>query len=135
VCYNYWQLQQIVKKFLPVADELPLECHFAYREAISIIQAILLTKQHSISCVASSLYFMSAEFAFFKEEEIKKIVDDLFISSEASLGNKEQIRVAIYDLYLDFMKKHRARNNADSSCLLLDFLHHCPENMPLFEKS
>lgn len=68
-------------------------------EAIQIIETILFLKQHSVNCIAASLFYLHCKFDFFTIDVCNDIIDSLFTFEGKDLENKEEIRIFIKDLF------------------------------------
>lgn len=81
------------------------ESEQVFRIAIAIIESVLLMKQHSINCVASSLYVFHRLYSNFTLSMCHRIIDELFTSRSAqrdvqkrpSPENAAAIRQALRD--------------------------------------
>jgi hypothetical protein len=98
--------------------------------ALAITEAILFVKQHSVNCVAASMYAMTCfDGGLFPPEEAEDFVSRLFSKSLAA-SDAELIRTHILSLYRRFLDE---RGNAESGFSrqgwekpLVDFLRGLP---------
>ncbi|MDR2518614.1 MAG: hypothetical protein LBD13_04280 [Spirochaetaceae bacterium] len=91
------------------------------QQALRITESVLYVKQHSINCVAASLYMMTRlNPRLFPQEEARRFVSELFIhQSPPCAVDRERIAGYIQELYSRFL----AEGNAGSwEAPLLAFL-------------
>lgn len=69
-------------------------------EAIQIIETILFLKQHSVNCIAASLFYLHCKFDFFTIDVCNDVIAGLFTFEGKDLQNKEEIRDYIKSLFL-----------------------------------
>ncbi|MDR2158637.1 MAG: hypothetical protein LBP23_01065 [Treponema sp.] len=90
------------------------------RGALAITEAILFVKQHSVNCVAASLYAMDRfDGALFPPAEAEDFVSRLFTGSIPP-EDGESVRNYILDLYRRFIREGRGGGTWDKP--LVDFL-------------
>lgn len=75
------------------------------REMLAITESVLHVKQHSVSCIAGSLFFLSARFAAADEEFAEDFVEALFEGDPDVPA--EEVRTAILGLYREFLARWR----------------------------
>jgi hypothetical protein len=119
--FSYTHFREIVRSFgdeevlAPKIDEVN-------SRAARITEAILYVKQHSINCVAASLYAMSRfDPAFFPPAEAEVFLSRLFVEPEGfSAEDGARIRDHILTLYRCFMDRIRPGESWETP--LLEFL-------------
>jgi hypothetical protein len=113
-------------RFAPRAEEIR-------RGALSITEAILYVKQHSVNCVAAALYAMTRfEGGAIRPEEAESFVSGLFTGEGSGTGRRalprigqaagERIREHILKLYRRFCRQGLEAPQEDWAKPLLDFL-------------
>jgi hypothetical protein len=75
------------------------------REMLEIAESVLYVKQHSLSCIAGSLFFLTATFPEADEAFAEAFIQSLF-ESEGDVP-AEEIRAFIRALYGKFLRRHR----------------------------
>jgi hypothetical protein len=123
VIRTYTEFARIVRllgdgeRFAPQIDELK-------RGALAITEAILFVKQHSVNCVAASLYAMDRfEGALFPPAEAEDFVSRLFTGGIPP-EDGELVRNHILDLYRRFIREGRDGGAWDRP--LINFLRRLP---------
>jgi len=89
------------------------------REMMEIAESVLYVKQHSISCIAGSLFFLTAKFPEADEAFVEGFIQGLFESENDVPA--EEIRAVIRSLYGEFLRRHRAEGLA-AETVLIDYL-------------
>jgi hypothetical protein len=119
--FSYTHFREILRFF---GDESSLEAKIdeVNTAAALISEAILYVKQHSINCVAASMYTMSRfDPALFPPEEAEVFVSRLFVDPDGFLAEDGvRIRDHIITLYRCFMDGIRPGDPWDAP--LLEFL-------------
>ncbi|MDR1618333.1 MAG: hypothetical protein LBS06_04720 [Treponema sp.] len=101
------------ERFAPRIDEIK-------KGALAITEAILFVKQHSVNCIAASLYAMDRfDRTLFPPAEAEDFVSRLFTGSIAA-EDGELIRNHILDLYRRFIREGRGSKTWDEP--LINFL-------------
>lgn len=93
--------------------------------AVKITESVLFIKQHSVNCVAASLYMMSASGVAgdFSIDEVASFIDDLFLigCGELKKSVKDRVRAYIFEMYGKFMAANK--NASQWQLPILLFLH------------
>ena len=123
VIRTYTEFARIIRSlgdgecFAPRIDEIK-------RGALAITEAILFVKQHSVNCVAASLYAMDRfDGALFPPAEAEDFVSRLFTGSIPP-EDGEPVRNHILDLYRRFIREGRSGGTWDEP--LVNFLRALP---------
>ncbi|MFP4564681.1 MAG: hypothetical protein ACLFRY_15375 [Spirochaetia bacterium] len=121
---TYMRMKSVIAKYSgehtrygPVLQEF-------FEKEIAIIESVLYTKQHSLNCVAAGLFFLSAVYPEFGEENAKLFIDALFRESDVRIQNPERLRTFIRNNYDEFMRRHQ--KGYDYRRILIDFLSGFP---------
>jgi len=122
VFFNYYQNSKLINKYLDDENEIHGAIQYIYDEAVKITESILYVKQHSVNCVGASLFVLSQIYPGFSEEEVKKIISDLFTYNGEGCSDKETVCHHIYMLYSELTDEYQAGNYNDYKELLLNFL-------------
>ncbi|GHV73305.1 hypothetical protein AGMMS49940_06070 [Spirochaetia bacterium] len=119
--FSYTHFRELLRSF---GDEETLKAKIeeVNAGAALITEAILYVKQHSINCVAASLYAMSRfDPALFPPAEAEAFVSRLFVEPEGfSPEDGVRIRDHIITLYRHFMDRSRPGESWETP--LLEFL-------------
>ncbi|GHV76745.1 hypothetical protein AGMMS49942_15660 [Spirochaetia bacterium] len=119
--FSYTHFREILRSF---GDEssLAAEINEVCSGAVRITEAILYVKQHSVNCVAASMYTMSRfDPGLFPPVEAEAFVSRLFVEPEGfPADDGARIREHIITLYRYFMDRSRPDEPWDAP--LLDFL-------------
>jgi hypothetical protein len=103
------------ERFVPQIEEIR-------RGALTITEAILYVKQHSVNCVAAALYAMTRfDQPLFPQKEAAWFVSQLFI--RADIPNAEDSKIIgnyMLELYTKFLEKGNTAQSWEEP--LLDFL-------------
>jgi hypothetical protein len=130
VIWTYTEFARIVRslgdgeRFAPQIGEIK-------RGALAITEAILFVKQHSVNCIAASLYAMGRfDGALFPPAEAEDFVSRIFTGGIAA-EDGELIRNHIRDLYRRFVRE--GRNGGPWDEPLVNFLRALPGPFPVRE--
>ena len=104
VVFTYIKMRLILRK-LNAEKEYEDELNILRQRAVAITDSILFVKQHSINCIAVSLYVMTQlEETIFTAEELEDFIDCIF-ANESTIQSEiiKQIRIYIRNLYHSFI--------------------------------
>ena len=76
------------------------------KEMLEIAESVLYVKQHSVSCIAGSLFFLTARFPEADEAFAEAFIQALFEAENDVPA--EEIRAFIGALYRELLRRHRA---------------------------
>jgi hypothetical protein len=96
------------------------------REMLAITESVLHVKQHSVSCIAGSLFFLSARFAAADEEFAEDFTAALFEDDPGVPA--AEIRRHILGLYREFM--HHWRGGVEARDVLVGYIKARPPSPP-----
>lgn len=95
--------------------------------AVKITESVLFVKQHSVNCVAASLYMMSDTKVAgeFSTHDVATFIDDLFLIGCGELKDEEKecVREYIFEMFKKF--RTMGKRSAMWQLPLLVFLHEC----------
>ena len=74
-------------------------------DAVAVAESVLDVKQHSISCIAASLFFLTARDAAIDEDFAEEMIAAMFAGRDDV--PVERIRTRMRDLYAEFLRRHR----------------------------
>jgi hypothetical protein len=121
----YTQFRDILKK-LEEAGNYTAVINEARQKALTITEAVLYIKQHSINCISAAMYAMTRFDDLFPQEEAEQFARDLFIDAAViSKDDAEAIREHIISLYRQFLEQGKESNSWEKP--LLDFLASHPK--------
>jgi hypothetical protein len=125
----YTKFRDIIRSF---GDEerLAPRIEEIYRGALTITEAILYVKQHSVNCIPAAMYAMTRfDGNLFSPREAQAFVSRLFVQGKSpSPGDSETIRSYIWDMYGRFLKEGESKA---WEAPLIAFLRSLPQK-PLF---
>lgn len=92
------------------------------RESLEIAESVLYTKQHSVSCIAASLFLLTARDAAADEDFAEEVIASLFEAEDADSDvPAEAIRDHIRGLYRKFLRRQR-EDGVDARTALVDYI-------------
>ena len=116
----YTKFRDIIRSF-EGKETFSLQIDEIKKGALDIIESILYIKQHSINCVAASMYAMGKfDPPLFPFEEAKDFVSKLFSKPEFSIEDSILIKNYIMELYTKFLKEGEKTDIWEKP--ILDFL-------------
>ncbi len=95
------------------------------REMLAITESVLYVKQHSVSCIAGSLFFLSARFAAADEEFAEDFTAALFADDPKVPA--AEVRTMILGLYREFL--HHWRGGTPWRDILVGYIRSRPEDV------
>ena len=78
--------------------EVELWIESLHEEALAITESVLFVKQHSVNCVAASLYYLKRRFPAFGEAQAAAFVAALFGSGKRGPANAPELRAVILEV-------------------------------------
>lgn len=129
VCRAYTNFRAIAEQ-LGAEDALAPYIDELKRGALAITESILYVKQHSVNCIPTAFYALSAfDPALFTPEEMEAFSQDLFMdASHIRPETREALLNHIKTLYYDFIKQKNTEE--DWSQVLVNFLETKPLLVP-----
>jgi hypothetical protein len=129
VMYAYLQLKDIFTRY-NIADSNINYIENARITALHISESILYVKQHSINCIAASLYALTIlDNKLFTEKESDDFINNFFtdaeLHSEINANTKKEIRAFMGAVFYNFCKRGNEllkQNNNDWTAPLMEFL-------------
>lgn len=105
------------KEFQPVKDRL-------LKRATRILEACLLTKQHSLKDIAAGLAAVSARDPGFTKEKASFLVDQMFTEDSAGMEQEKVLRIRdeIKSVYSDLMSKIELDPSRDYSKVFIEYI-------------
>jgi hypothetical protein len=121
----YTKFRDIIRSF---GDEERLASRIEeiYQGALTITEAILYVKQHSVNCIPAAMYAMTRfDGSLFSPRDAEAFVSRLFVQGKApSAGDRETIRSYIWDMYGRFLKAGESKAWEEP---LITFLRSLPQ--------
>jgi hypothetical protein len=129
VTLTYTRFRDIVRT-MGGGERLSSQIEEARESALRITESVLYVKQHSINCVAASLYMMTRfDPRLFPQEEARCFVSELFIHEDIpSQADRVRITAFIGERYDRFISEGSAASSWEDP--LLDFLRQMPPAQP-----
>jgi hypothetical protein len=116
----YTQFRDILRK-LGEEENCAALIEEARQRALTITEAVLCIKQHSINCISAAMYAMTCFDDLFPQEEAEQFARDLFIDADfISKDDAEAVRDHIIGLYRQFLEQGKESTSWEKP--LLDFL-------------
>lgn len=119
IAHTFLRYREWMREVTDAGGENAVWEAYLRREMMEIAESVLYVKQHSISCIAGSLFFLTAKFPEADEAFVEGFIQGLF-ESECDVP-AEEIRTVIRSLYGDFLRRHRAEGLA-AETILIDYL-------------
>jgi hypothetical protein len=120
VVYTYLKYGEWIRELKTATEEADSWERYLRREMLEIAESVLYVKQHSVSCIAASLFFMAVHFPAADEAFVEGFLQCLF--EEQRGVPAEKIRRHIRCLYLEFMTRTRSERKTCRD-ILTDFIH------------
>jgi len=95
---------------------------YVYQEAVKITESILFVKQHSLRCIAASLFVMSMLYQDFDKNKVYQLIYDMFSKSENEIRVTNEIKNYIYSCYSFLMYTYQTQNYDDYKDVLIEML-------------
>lgn len=118
IALTFLRYQEWRRDAADVAGENAVWEVYLRREMMEIAESVLYVKQHSVSCIAGSLFFLTAKFPEADEAFVEDFIQSLFESEHDVPA--EEIRAFIGSLYREFLARHR--DGIEPSQVLIDYL-------------
>ena len=121
VCaYTGFMTSEIIRKYADDPADYQAELDWVHRNALEIIESVLLVKQHSVNCIPAGYFMMSGLFEKFESDWAYRYMDEMFASDPKGITDAGQIVNYIKKLYTRFMNEYKI--NGDRTQVILDFL-------------
>jgi len=121
VCaYVGFMTTEIIRKYADDPSDYQAELDWVHKNALEIIESVLLVKQHSVNCIPAGYFMMSMLFDSFQENWASRYMDEMFTDDPKGIKDAPEIMEYIKKLYTRFMNDYRI--NGDRTQVLLDFL-------------
>jgi hypothetical protein len=122
ICHNELGAARILRRHGLRGEEARRLREAVRAEALRIVEAVLLVKQHSLIDVAPSLFLLTALFPEYRREEVADFVGQLFSGWRVPEPVKARMRAEILDGYDEFLSEWRRRGACGHRELILEFL-------------
>ena len=119
IVYTYLKYSEWIPELETAKEEADSWRRYLRREMLEIAESVVYVKQHSVSCIAASLFFMAVHFPAADEAFVEGFLQCLF-EEQRDVPAKE-IRRNIRRLYLEFMHRNRVEGKACRE-ILTDFI-------------
>jgi hypothetical protein len=119
VVYTYIKFSEWIPDLAATRAEADSWKLYLRREMLEIAESVLYVKQHSVSCIAASLFFVAVHLPATDEAFVKGFVESLF--EEERDVPAQKIRGYVSSLYLEFMTRSRTERKPCRE-ILTDFI-------------
>ena len=122
VCaYTAWKTAEIMGKHSGEQDLYLEESLWVFKNAVEIIESVLLVKQHSVNCIPAGYYMNSVLFEGFRKDWAGKFMREMFRDDPKGISEIDKITTYIMELYDRFITGFD--ESGDRNSVILDFLH------------
>jgi hypothetical protein len=122
---TYLRTKEMIQKHGGPGEGYALTLERFFRKEVAVIESVLYTKQHSLNCIASGLFFLSAVYPEFDDGHAYMFIDALFRESNGRIYEPEKLRTYIRRQYDGFMRQYRGGH--DYRRVLVDYLYEFPQ--------
>ncbi|MBI9108058.1 MAG: hypothetical protein JEZ04_15020 [Spirochaetales bacterium] len=134
VCaYTGFMTSEIIKKHADDPEKYRAELDWVHKNALEIIESVLLVKQHSVNCIPAGYFMMSMLFDNFRTAWASRYMDEMFQDDPKGISEVPIIVEYIKNLYTRFMNDYKI--NGDQTQVLLDFLKEYENGKKKIKKS
>lgn len=121
VCaYTGFMTCELIKKHAENPEDYRAEMDWVYKNALEIIESVLLVKQHSVNCIPAGYYMNSVLFKNFRADWADRFIDEIFAVDPKGITDISDIQSHIRQYYDKFITEYDS--GADRDDVLLDFL-------------
>lgn len=121
VCaYVGYKTTELIKKHADNPENYRTEMDWVYKNALEIIESVLLVKQHSVNCIPAGFYMNSVLFEGFRADWADRFIAEMFADDVKGISKISDIQSHIRRYYDKFIAEYDGGTNRDT--VLLDFL-------------
>lgn len=121
VCaYAAYKTIEVIRKHADNEQDYKAELDWVYRNALEIIESVLLVKQHSVNCIPAGYYMNAVLFEDFSEYA-DRFMADMFSADSKGITDVKMIQDHIRSCYDEFIADYQKSGDRDK--VLLDFLN------------
>ncbi len=121
VCaYTAYMTSELIEKYAYEPEEYRAEIDWIYKNALEIIESVLLVKQHSVNCIPAGYYMNSILFDDFRKKWAGRFIEDMFNDDAKGIKEVKDVKQHINLWYERFIKDYDTSGNR--SDVLINFL-------------
>ena len=123
ICHNQISAARILARHGLAGDEYRRMFEETVAEAVSITEAVLLVRQHSLLDLAPTLFLLTALFSDYGPQVVRDFIDRLFLKWDLPEDSKDRMRSLLKGIYGGFLEKWEAEGRTGRREQVLEFLY------------
>ncbi len=121
VCaYTAFKACELIEKHADNPADFTAETGWVFKNALEIIESVLLVKQHSVNCIPAGYYMNSVLFESFRKEWADRFIDEMFVDDAKGIKEVDKVRKHVRIWYDKFINDYAESGDRDR--VLIDFL-------------